>query len=416
MSTQNRKVFYGWWIVGAGFFIAAYIGGFIHFGFTAIFEPIANDLGWSHAQVSFAASIRGLEMGLFTPVVGFLVDRWGPRKLIITGTAIIGLGLLALSQISSLISFYGAFVLTALGISLCVGVVPLTAVNLWFRKKATAATGVLVSGVAAGGLLVPLATLLIDTLGWRTAMASIGCGAFVILLPLALLFRNRPEQYGYQVDGDSSEELAEGESRSSSQSPELDIGVRQALKSRTFWHLAIGYMCHILVINAVITHVMPYLSSIDITRSVSSLVASAIPITSVVGRLSFGYLGDRFDKKRVTALGFAMSSLGLLLFGCSSMLSTWMLLPFLVLIGIGYGGPVPMIPSLVRQYFGRVHFGTVLGIVMAGAALGGIIGPPIAGWVFDKFGSYQNVWFAFAGLLLTGMISLLTTPSVAKKG
>ena len=415
MNSKNFKVFYGWWIVGAGFFIALYIAGFIQFGFTAVFEPIASDFGWSYAQVSLAGSMRGLEMGLFAPIVGFLVDRWGPRRLVFTGAALVGLGLLLLSRINSLATFYGAFMLIAAGISTCIGVVPITTVNHWFRRRATMATGILVSGTAVGGLLVPLATRLIDTLGWRSVMVILGFGAWGILLPLSLIFRHKPEQYGYLPDGDSSKNLFAGGGQPSAQGAELDIGVKQALKSRTFWHIAIGLACHIMVINAVVIHVMPYLSSIGIARSSSSLVASAIPLTSILGRLSFGWLGDKFDKKRITALGFVLTALGLIFFGYLATAGTWVLVPSLILIGIGYGGPVPMMPALLREYFGRVRLGILLGLVMGTAVLGAMIGPPLAGWVFDKFGSYQGAWFAFAGLILAGMVILLITPSVSNK-
>jgi MFS family permease len=415
MEAKKHKVFYGWWIVGAGFFIAMYVSGFISFSFTAVIEPITSDFGWSYAQVSFAASLRGLEMGLLAPILGLLVYRWGPRRLVFAGVTIIGLGLLLLSRINSLATFYGAFVLIAMGMSTCVGVVPISTVGNWFQRRVTLATGILVSGTAMGGLMVPLATRVIDVFEWRTAMVILGLGALAILLPLSLLFRPNPEQYGYLPDGDLHEKLPASEARSSVQGNELDIGVKQILKMSTFWHIAMGFMCHILVVNAVITHVMPYLGSIGFTRSFSSLVASAIPLTSIVGRLSFGWLGDKFDKKRAAALGFILTSLGLVSFGFIAAVGTWMLVPSLVLIGLGYGGPVPMMPALVREYFGRVRLATVLGLVMGVAALCGMAGPPLAGLAFDILGSYQVVWFGFAGLVVAGMITLVTTPSVGNE-
>ena len=415
MEAKNHKVFYGWWIVGAGFFIAVYIGGFIYFGFTAVFEPIANDFGWSYAQVSFAASLRGLQTSLLAPIVGLLMDRWGPRRLVFAGATIIGLGLLLLSRINSLATFYGAFILITMGISTCIGVVPIATVGNWFQRKVTLATGILISGTAIGGLMVPLITRLIDMFEWRTAMAIFGFGAWGLLLPLSLLFRHKPEQYGYLPDGDLHRKLSASEVQSLAQGDELNIGVKQVLKSSSFWHIAIGFMCHILVMNTVVTHVMPYLSSIGLTRSFSSLVAIAIPATSIVGRLSFGWLGDRFDKKRIAALGFVLAGLGLLSFGYVATASTWMLVPSLILLGLGWGGPVPMMPALLREYFGRARLATVLGLVMGVAALGGMVGPPLAGLAFDRLGSYQVAWFGFAGLVVVGMISLVTTPSVGKK-
>jgi OFA family oxalate/formate antiporter-like MFS transporter len=236
-----------------------------------------------------------------------------------------------------------------------------------------------------------------------------------ILLPLSLLFRHKPEQYGYLPDGDLHRKLPASEGQPSAQGNELNIGVKQILKSSAFWHISMGFMCHILVMNAVITHVMPYLSSIGFTRSFSSLMASAIPATSIAGRLGFGWLGDKFDKRRIAALGFVLASLGLISFGYIASAGAWVLVPSLVIIGLGYGGPVPMMPALVREYFGRVRLATILGLVMGVAALGSMVGPPLAGLAFDRLGSYQVAWFGLAGLVIAGMVSLLTTPQLAVK-
>jgi MFS transporter, OFA family, oxalate/formate antiporter len=415
MEAKHRRVFYGWWIVGAGFLMAVFIGAFIYYGFTAVFEPIASEFGWSYAQVSFAASLRGLEMGLLAPVVGLLMDRWGPRKLVFGGVAIIGLGLLLFSRINSLAAFYGAFILIAMGVGTCVGVVPIATVGNWFERKVTIATGILVSGSSIGGLMVPLTTRLIDMFEWRTAMAILGFVAWGILLPLSLVFRHKPEQHGYLPDGALHRKPSTGKSRSLAQGNEFTIGVRQLLKTSPFWHLAMGFMCHMLVMNAVVTHIMPYLSSIGLARSLSSVVAMIIPSASIVGRLSFGWLGDRFDRRRVAALGFVLASLGLLFFGYVDTGETWMLALSLVLVGLGWGGPVPMMPALLREYFGRARLATVLGVVMGASALGSMVGPPLAGLAFDRLGSYEVAWFAFAGLVIAGMISLLTTPSVGSE-
>jgi MFS family permease len=287
-------------------------------------------------------------------------------------------------------------------------------VGNWFQRKATLATGILVSGTAVGGLMIPLATRVIDIFEWRTAMVILAFGAWGILVPLSLLFRHKPEQYGYLPDGDLNRKLPASEGQSATQGNELNIGVKQVLRGSAFWHIVMGFMCHILVMNAVITHVMPYLSSIGFTRSFSSLMASAIPLTSIVGRLGFGWLGDKFDKRRIASIGFVLVSLGLLSFGYVATGGTWMLVPSIVIIGLGYGGPVPMMPALVREYFGTVRLATVLGLVMGVAQIGSMVGPPLAGLVFDKFGSYQLAWFGLGGLAIAGMVSLLTTPRVAR--
>lgn len=414
MNWKRYKVFYGWWIVAACFGVALYIGGIVIFGFTAIFEPVANEFGWSYAQISFAASLRGLEMGLLAPLMGLLVDRWGPRQLMFGGVILIGLGLTLLSRTTSLGMFWGVFALIAIGMSACVGTVMMTAVSNWFRKKLGIAAGIVLSGFGFSGLLIPGVVRLVDTYDWRTAMVIFGVGMWVIGLPLSLLLRRNPEQYGYLPDGEASSTVTVDESLTLTQTAEEEIGPRQALTSRAFWHIALALMCQMLVVMAVITHVMPYLSSIGITRSTSSLIAMGIPLVSIGGRLGFGWLGDKFDKRRVATVGFAMMGLGLLFFGYVANGGMWLLVPFFIFFGVGYGGLVIMRVTLVREYFGRSRFGTIHGFTIGVMMLGNLIGPPLAGWVFDNWGSYQGIWFVFAGLVIVALIIMATTPPIGE--
>jgi MFS family permease len=412
LNRFRLKVYYGWYIVGACFLISVYSSGIVHLSFTAIIEPIVDEFHWGYALVSFAASIRGFETGLIAPLVGWLFNRWGPRKILIAGGAITGLGLLLLGRTNSLVMFYGVFVLITMGTSTHFGVLPMTVVGHWFHKRVSLATGIVVSGAAMGGLLVPLVTRVIDVYEWRTAMVIFGLGAWAIIFPLALIVRHRPEQYGYLPDGEAGKTIDVDAVQTSAQYNELDVSVKQALKSRAFWHISLGLMCHFITLMAVTTHVMPYLSSIGIPRTTSSWVASAVPLVTIGGRLSFGWFGDRFDKRWVTASGLALMAIGMLLFNYVDMAGTWLLVAFVIFFGIGYGGPVPMSAALVRQYFGRARLGTILGLSTGIVYAGGVAGPPLAGWVFDAYGSYKVAWFALAGVAFAGMVSLLTTPSV----
>jgi len=408
MGKKHPPIFYGWWVVGACFSIALYTAGVIFFGFTAIFEPIANEFGWSYAQISLAASLRSLGIGLLAPFLGMLVDRWGPRKLIFSGVIIIGVGLVLLSQTTSLSMFYGTFILIAVGISTCAETVLITAVANWFWRKICIATGIMTCGWGFSGLLIPVVVSLIDGFGWRIAMAFFGLGCLVIGLPLSLLIRHSPEQYGYVPDGEIGAGVIPNQGQTSAQIVEEDIGAKQALKSTTFWHITLALMGHSLMLSAVVTHVMPYLSSIGITRVMSSLVASAIPLFSISGRLGFGWAGDRLDKKRVTAGTLVPICLSMLCFEYASTLGAWLLVPFVILFGVGYGGISTMGAPLLREYFGRSRFGTILGLTMGIVQLGSVIGAPLAGWVFDNWGSYQGLWLALAGLSVAALITVAT--------
>jgi len=402
------KIFYGWWIVVASFFIALYLGGAVFYGFTAFFEPIVDEIGWSYTQLSLAASLRGLEMGLLSPIVGTLADRWGPRKLIFGGVLVTAASLLLLSSTTSLIMFYVSFALLAVGVSACTVTVLLTAVANWFRRKMGIASGIAICGFGFSGLLIPVIVRLIEVYDWRTALNILALGMIVLVLPLSFVFRHRPEQYGYLPDGQKQDTKEHFADASPPQSLDVELRVKQALKNGTFWRIVLARMYHMMAMMAIITHVMPYLSSISISRATSSLVATAIPLMSIIGRLSFGWFGDKFNKRSVAATSFVMMSCGLFCFAYASNTGLWLLVPFLVLLGIGYGGTNAILPALGREYFGRTNFGSIYGLMEGIGTIGAVIGPTLAGLAYDNLGSYQIVWFLLAGLAVVAIASVLT--------
>jgi MFS family permease len=385
------------------------VGGVVFYGFTAIFEPIAEEMGWSYAQISLAASLRGLELGILAPLTGMMTDRWGPRRILMGGAILTAGGLFLLSQTSSLATFYGAFALLALGMSATIVTVLLTAVANWFRARAGLASGIAICGFGFSGIIVPFIVRLVDVYDWRMAVVFLGAGVLVVALPLSLVFRHRPERYGYLPDGGQTS--AVGAAGSPPPAPEMNVGVGYALRSPTFWRISLTYMCHMIFVSSIITHVMPYLSSVGVARAQASLVAMAIPIISVGGRLSFGWFADKFTRRRIAATAYVMMTLGLLCFGSLAIYGLWFLVPFLLLFGIGYGGSNALRPALVTEYFGRSKFGSIFGLMVGINALGGILGPPLAGWVFDTWGSYQGIWFVYA---IVGIGAVLSVAGISR--
>lgn len=407
-------VYYGWWIVAAAFLTGLYIAGVVFYGFTTVFEPIVDDMGWSYAQVSLASSLRGIEAGLVAPVIGVLVDRWGPRRLVFGGALFTFTGLMLLSRINSLAMFYASFTLIALGMSCATTTVLMTAVVNWFRKNVGLATGIVSTGFGCGGLLLPVIVKLIDIYEWRNAVVILALGTLFTVLPLSFVFRHKPEQYGYLPDGQKEGGLTFDDGAEMSVAAGEGLKVKQALKSSAFWFITLAFTYFSLVVGAVITHVMPYLSSIGITRSMAGLVAAAVPITSIAGRLGLGWLGDRHSKRLIAAAAFGVVGLGAFCFGYADIAGAWMLVPFLILFGVSYGGCIVLRASLVMEYFGRKSFGTIFGLILGINMVGSIVGPPIAGWVYDSWGSYQNIWFILAGLAGVALVALLAMRPVKK--
>ncbi len=222
------------------------------------------------------------------------------------------------------------------------------------------------------------------------------------------VLRHTPEQYGYFPDGDITAEptaIPGGQDWDRKEA----VNFRKVLKSGNFWTVGITEAIRMMILMAVITHVMPYLSSIGMSRPSAALVATSIPLFSIIGRFGFGWLGDIFDKKYVMAWTFFLFGIGTLAF--SYIHQKWLIVPFVLLFSPAYGGGLSVRGAIVRDYFGRARYGTVIGIIFGMAAMGGVIGPFVAGWAFDTVGSYQSVWLAFAGTTVIAIILLLRLKS-----
>ena len=406
-------MYYGWWVVIACFLINLYVGGIIFFSFTAFFEPIQQEFGWSYTQISIATSLRGLEMGIFAPIVGFLVDRFGSRKLLLGGSIVIGIGLLILSFTQSLLMFYMSFLFIALGAGGCTSVVTMTAVAIWFRKNVGLALGIMASGFGAGGLIVPLVVLLIDASGWRLTLVILGAGMWLLGIPLSLIVRNRPEQVEFNPEGpaaESSQAPPGGERPGSTKGAFLEI-----IKKRSFLYLNIVETVRLMSVTAVVIHLMPYLSSLGIPRATAGVVAAVLPLVSIAGRFGFGWWGDRFDKRVVMSTTFFLMSAGVFVF--CYVQSFWVLMLFVLLFAPGFGGSMVLRGAILQEYFGMAYFGRMVGIVMGSASIGGIIGPTLAGWAFDTTGSYTSVWYGLCGISGAAIFLIMKMkPAVAPSG
>ena len=405
-------MFYGWYIVAASAFIGAFIGGTTMRGFTALVDPMVATFGWSYTQISLAMTLRGIEGGVTNPLMGAVADRWPARRLVFIGVIVSGLGILFLSQVNNLPTFYTSFIIIGLGGSLGMQVVPAVVIARWFRKNTGKAYGVLAAGIALSGFLVPLVTMLVDNYGWRAYLVMVTIGVFAICLPLSLLFRNRPEDYGLLPDGKLPNSLTVSRGQ---QTQDVSMGVKEALKTRAFWHIGIAFMLQIAGGSAVLLHTMPYLSSLGIERSTASMILMYIAIVSVPSRLLFGWLSDIFRKSYVIAASMVLTSIGLFLFSIIDGSSFGSIVGFIIVYGTVVGAYISLRPPIHREYFGVRKFGSILGLGSIFITIGVITAPPLAGWVFDTRGVYYPIWLILSGVCLIGAILMLTIPRAPQK-
>jgi len=407
-GSSSDESSYQWYILTAAFFVAVYAVGVVHYGFTAIFKPIADELNWTYTQVSLAASLRGMEMGLLAPVIGIIVDRWPTRKIILSGSIILFVGFVILSRCENLATFYFAFILVALGMSCSSMTVLMSAVMRWFPRKRGLASGIAVSGFGASGIMIPFIVYLVQTFGWRTAVVMLGVGAVVFIGSLSFVFKERAPSSGNAKD----DKKTDGKPRSPKASPQ---SVTYFMAKREFWHIAVAFMFNSLMISTVATHIMPYLINVKVDVAMASIIAPGIPLFSIVGRIVFGWMADRTSLVTMSVVSFILMGLGVLCLAGIVVANMWLLSLFVLLFGVGYGGGISLRPMLLAHYFGTVSFGTVFGLTLGVNMIGVIFGAPFAGCVFDFLHTYRPVWFVFVFMCLAAALSIYTIPTAAHK-
>lgn len=412
ISFGLNRIFYGWWIVFACFFISFYVGSIIFYGFTAFFEPLVKEFNWSYTQVSFASSLRGVEMSFLSPLVGYLVDRLGSRRMVFWGVITVALGLVLLSFTRSLWMFYASFILIGFGGGGCASVVLVKVVGNWFERDVGKAIGIMSSGFGASGLMLPVIVWLTDAYGWRMAMVILGTGMLIIGTPLAHLIRDTPEDCGLHPDGRRAQEPSTakpGKEKDENQG----LRFRDALKNKTFICLSLAEMIRMTSTSAVVIHIMPYLSLLHIPRATAGIIAGAISVMSIVGRFGFGWLADVFNKRIMIVAAYGLTSLGML--SLCFVETNWVLIVFLCLYSTGYGGAMVLRAAILQETFGRETFGRLFGLVLGAAAAGGVIGPTLAGLVFDTWKSYVFTWVGLSiGTALAAFLMLAVTPRKTK--
>ena len=424
----KRKIFYGWWIVFVAALMHFFGGGTFYYGFTVFFNPIRNAFGWTATETSLAFTLQKLEQGVMSPLAGFLVDRVGPRRLMLFGWAVTGLGFFLMSRIDSLWAFYGIFLVIAVGQSFASGLMSNTAIANWFSKKRSRAMTFAFIGPGVSGLLAPLLALSIGQFGWRDTLRFTGIALWAIGLPLSLVMRHKPSQYGYLPDGETTSPPSKtngGQNyhfssetvKSDSGSASTGVTAKEALRTRAFWLLAsVGFFQQVGT-SAVGVHIVPYLESVNVPTTIAAIAVTGVTLCSLIGRLGFGLLGDFHNKRYLTAIALAIQAIGLLVFSFVSMDAAWLIILFLLTYGPGYGGPIPLRPAMYADYFGTRSYGTILGLTGIVSMIGGLVSPVIAGRIFDVTGSYRTAWQLFALVTIPAVpLIILAKPPPVERG
>jgi MFS family permease len=396
VSARARRIYPGWLVV-----LAAYCGAIVSFGsllvftFSIFLKPLSAAFGWSRESVSAAFGFAALTVAVCSPPLGHLLDKFGPRRVILPCMAVFGVAFASLGFLTPhLAHLYAIFVVlgivgngtTQMGYS--------RAVSTWFDKRRGLALALLMAGVGTGAMLLPpIAQALIAGYGWRAAYIVLGCLVLLLGLPLTALFvRERPtESTGAGAPAGARTGSALG-----------GATVSQGLRSRTFWILIGTLLLSSVSMNGAITHLSPLLTDRGVPAANAALAASMLGLASFFGRLITGFLLDRFFGPRVGFCLCAISAGGILLLARagSSLPGT----AAAMLIGLGVGAEADLTPYLLTRYFGLRAFSTLYGFTWTAYAMAGAIGPVWMGKAFDATGSY------------TALLTLLSVSTLAAAG
>jgi sugar phosphate permease len=409
----GKKVFYGWWIVVLGSLINGIGLGIIYHSFTVFFLPLKRDLGVSSAAISLLFGAARLEGGFEGPVVGYLIDRLGPRKLILIGSSLTGLGLILLATVNDFLTFFLIYVfIVSLGSNAGFFHPVTTAVNKWFiRRRGIGFSIIVASGNIGGMIMAPLLSYIILQYGWRSGAIFAGVVILGVAVPAALRFKNSPEEMGLQPDGQPRLKTSAGEAGGVAREiDEEDFTVKGALRTLQYWLLSIAISLRLLVTVALNTHFVPILVWKGMSETASAFLVSLLALASILTSLILGWLGDRWNKAFLSGLGIVPTILVMIGLAFSNE-------PFLLyLFPIGFAitmGTSPLNWALIGDLFGRRSYATLRGIMAVGYGLATFLSPIYAGWIFDRTGSYTIVLitFAFVFMVTAAFFAMLRHPS-----
>ncbi len=407
-----RGAYYGWRIV-AGVFFANWLGAGIGLPmFGQFLKPMSAELGWTRTVVTLPIVARQVINLLINPIVGPMLDRYGPRYLMTGGAVVMGLATMLMSQVNSFWQFFLFFgVMGAVGQAGLSHVVTNTTLAKWFVRLRGRATGISASGINVGEVVMtPLVLALIVAVGWRGAWMVMGVLPWLIVAPTAWLWmRRQPEDMGLLPDGDSPSGArgARAGEVAGARREERSWTAGEAFRTPALWALIVATNLAGIAVSGVILHQIPFLTDRGLSPTIAAFSLTTYALFAIPSKLAWGFLAERLPIRYLTAASLLGSAAGLLvLVGADSNVEA-------IAFGVVYGstrGAWAVVQSLIwADYFGRGFLGTIRGYVSPFQLVATVGGPIFAAYVFDESGSYMfAMWTFFAAYLLAAALVLAT--------
>ncbi|HSQ12629.1 MAG TPA: MFS transporter [Candidatus Deferrimicrobium sp.] len=401
-TEQLHGLFYGWRMIAAGCVMRMLGGGFHLYGFTIFFLPITNELGLSRAATSLVFSLARAEGAIEGPLAGYVIDRYGPRPMMLAGIILSGLGYMLLATVDS----YAAFLIVYLGVislAFSAGFMhsPMVLANSWFIRRRAMAMTLISSAIGIGGTLItPVLAFTVAQWGWRYGAFIAGIGLIVTGVPVALYVKRSPESMGLLPDGvspTSEQERQAPNNSAATAEPEREFNLKQAMKSAAFWKLILATTTRVGVFNSITVHFVPIMVWRGASEAKAAALLATLALMSLPSHLFVGWIADRVNKPGLMAacMLIGAGAVAILAYGDGE----WALWTFTILFTF-VEALFPVSWATVGDYFGRKHFATIRGSMSFFYLWGPALGPVITGYVYDRHQSYAPLMNAYIAIAL----------------
>ncbi len=412
MLNKLTGLFYGWRMVAASAAVRVLGAGLHSYGFTVFFLPLSQELNLSRTATSFAFSLARAEGAIEGPIVGHVLHRYGPRPVMLAAVSLMGAGYLLLSQASSYVAFLIIYTgLISLAHAGGFMHAPMTLTNTWFIRLRARAMTINSAAYGLGGvLLAPILGMIVHTWGWRWGAAIAGLAFLLIGIPLCLTIRNSPESMGLLPDGDRAPGAATGDKKSvQSIAGEAEVTAGLAMRSLAFWALVFGAAVRNASYHAISTHFIPLMVWKGLSQQEATLLLSAFAFLGFTSTLLFGWLADTVNKSRLVSLILFTAGVSILFLILGNSVVP---LGVFILLFTTVEATYPVAWAMVGNIFGRKHFAKIRGYMSMFYVWGSVLGPVIAGAIWDRWQTYEPMlWALVAMFFLSGIFySLLGKP------
>lgn len=401
------KIYYGWLILAALFIIYSITNGVILNTLPLFYPELIKDFGWTQDQVTRPAQLLFLMVAIISPLAGIYVDKINIKKMMLLGGVFILLGFFMFSRAQSLMYLIGAYLVFSVGITLA-GIIPsMKIVTNWFYKNRGIAVGILLVGSSIGGAMFnPIAGHLITDMGWRSALLVLGLISFVLIfIPLLVVIKEAPSKL-ISIQSQYNEEFS---TMNANTAHSESIHYGSLFTSRTFYLMLFVTGAMWFCIVGIIQHQALFIKDLD-TSVNSSILVSIFFVFSVLGKVIFGKLSDKYAKKSIMFVAVCNLALGAFILTVIKLNPDVLLWVYAVVFGIGFSGTFTMIQLIIAEYYQGASYGKVLGLFTMVDTFAGVIGIMILGKMRTTFGSYDNSFWVMFVLSIFAAICVLAIP------